>query len=64
MVYGQASQLTDDADTSARISPDRVTRLQQIVGTFLYYARAVDSSMLVALGSLAAAQTCATSHEH
>jgi hypothetical protein len=37
-------------------SPER-TQLQEIVGTLLYYARAVDSTMLVALGSLAAAQS-------
>jgi hypothetical protein len=34
--------------------------LQQFIGTFLYYARAVDSTMLVPLGSLAAAQNKAT----
>jgi hypothetical protein len=42
------------------MAAERVQRLQQIVGTFLYYACAIDSSMLVALGSLAAAQTTAT----
>lgn len=60
IVYGTRSQLTDDPDDSPPLSADRVTRLQQIIGTFLYYARAVDSSMLVALGTLAAAQTRAT----
>ena len=34
--------------------------LQQIIGTFLFYGRAVDNTMLVALGTLAAAQTCGT----
>ena len=32
-------------------------RLQEVVGVFLYFGRAMDSTMLVALGSLAAAQT-------
>jgi hypothetical protein len=60
IIYGPQSPIVSDSDDSPRISPSRVTRLQQIVGTFLYYARAVDSSMLVALGSLASAQTRAT----
>jgi hypothetical protein len=34
--------------------------LQQIIGTFLFYGRAVDNTMLVALGTLAAAQTQGT----
>jgi Reverse transcriptase (RNA-dependent DNA polymerase) len=58
--YGAKSQQTAELDTSPLLAPDRVRRLQQIVGTFLYYARAIDSTMLVALGSLAAAQSCAT----
>jgi hypothetical protein len=62
IVYGPSTQFTDDADTSTPLTATQVTRLQQIVGTFLYYARAVDSSMLVALGSLAAAQTRATTN--
>ena len=40
-------------------------RVQEILGTLLYYARAVDSTMLVALGTLAtqqAAPTVATLH--
>jgi Reverse transcriptase (RNA-dependent DNA polymerase) len=60
--YGAKIQFTDDPDTSPAIAPDRVKRLQQIVGTFLYYARAIDSTMLVALGTLASAQTRATLH--
>jgi hypothetical protein len=63
IVYGtHSTQLTDNDDASEPLAPTRVTRLQQIVGTFLYYARAIDSSMLVALGSLAAAQTRANAN--
>jgi hypothetical protein len=54
--------MTDDLNTSLPLSPERVKRLQQIVETFLYCASAIDSSMLVALGALAAAQTRATSN--
>jgi hypothetical protein len=58
--YGAKVQLTLPPDTSPALSAKQVERLQQIVGTFLYYARAVDSTMLVTLGTLAAAQTKAT----
>jgi hypothetical protein len=36
------------------------TRLQEVIGTLLYYARTIDSTMLVCLGTLAAAQTKGT----
>jgi hypothetical protein len=58
--YGTKVQYATAPDTTQTIAPDRVKRLQQIVGTFLYYARAIDSTMLVALGTLASAQTKAT----
>jgi N-acetylmuramic acid 6-phosphate (MurNAc-6-P) etherase len=40
----------------------QVTPLQQVCGTFLYYAIAVDPTMLVALGTISAAQSNATDH--
>jgi hypothetical protein len=58
--YGEKIQYTDLPDTSPPIAPDRVKPLQQIVGTFLYSARAIDSTMLVALGTPASQQTAAT----
>jgi hypothetical protein len=60
--YGAKTQFTPKPDTGTPLSPTQVTRLQQIIGVFLYYARAVDSTMLVALGTLAAAQTHATTN--
>jgi hypothetical protein len=58
--YGVKTQLTAPADTSAPLDKAGILRLQEIIGVFLYYARAIDSTMLVALGTLAAAQTQAT----
>jgi hypothetical protein len=58
--YGQPTQYTEPADTSEPLPPAGLTRLQEIIGTLLYYARAVDSTMLVALGSLASAQSKGT----
>jgi hypothetical protein len=57
ITYGSQPQLTSPADTSSPLDPVGTTRLQEIIDTLLYYARAVDSTMLVALGSLTAAKT-------
>jgi hypothetical protein len=42
------------------LPPDRVTRLQQIIGQLLYYARCTDPSILTALNKLASEQAHAT----
>lgn len=47
-------------DESAPLSKERVTRVQALVGYFLYYARAVDPTMLVVLGQIASSQSKAT----
>ena len=60
--YGAKTQFTAEADQTTPLTAPEVKFLQQVIGVFLYYARAVDSTMLVALGSLAAAQTQATQH--
>ena len=46
----------ESVDTSPRIDAARVKRIQQIIGVFLYYTRAVDESMLCALNKLASRQ--------
>jgi hypothetical protein len=58
--FGAPTQLTAPTDTSPRLDAEGVTRVQQILGTLLHYARAVDSTMLVALSSLASQQTKST----
>eukprot|EP01034_Spumella_vulgaris_P031394 gene31394-38776_t len=58
--YGKAKQQYATSDESAPLSPDRVKLLQQIIGVFLYYARAVDSTMLMALSRFASQQSHAT----
>ena len=47
----------EQVDTSPTISAEKVKRIQQIIGVFLYYARAVDESMLCALNKLASKQS-------
>jgi Reverse transcriptase (RNA-dependent DNA polymerase) len=58
--YGASIQYAAPDDTSAPLNKEGLTRLLQIIGTFLYYGRAVDNTMLVALGTLAAAQSQGT----
>ena len=58
--YGKATQLTSPPDKSAPLSPADLKLVQQIVGVFLYYARALDNTMLVTLNAIAAAQSKGT----
>jgi hypothetical protein len=56
VIYGSQMQLTDPANNSPPLPKDGIKRLQQIIGTLLYYARAVGSTMLVALSDLSSSQ--------
>jgi hypothetical protein len=55
--YGASTQLTPPEDLSAPLTPEQITRLQEINGTLMYYARAIDSTLLVAVGTVASAIT-------
>jgi hypothetical protein len=55
--YGAKQQLTELEDVSDLLEASGKQRIQEIVGVLLYYARAVDSTMLVALGTIASART-------
>jgi len=59
-VYGAKIQYAKDADSSAKLGPEGKLFIQQVTGTFLYYARAVDSTMLVALSAIASDQAAPT----
>ena len=50
-------QYAPEPDNSPFLSPSGKTRVQQIVGTFLFYARAIDNTMLPALNALSASQS-------
>ena len=58
--YGATKQLATPLDTSPPIPEERKRRIQQSIGIFLYYARAVDCTMLPALNTLAAQQSSTT----
>lgn len=57
--YGAKVQMTNP-DKSPLLDAKAITTIREIVGVFLYYARAIDNTMLVALGSLAAQQSKGT----
>jgi len=55
-VYGRTVQYAKELDTSPKVGEAEKKFIQQVTGTFLYYARAVDPTMLVALSAIAADQ--------
>ena len=59
-MFGAVTQYANPEDDSAPLPPEDITMVSKIVGTFLYYALAVNSTMLVALSDLAIAQSKAT----
>jgi len=58
--YGAKAQLTPEAASSELLDEHRKRRIQEIVDSLLYYARAVDNKLLVALSAIAARQAYAT----
>ena len=51
--YGSSqSQLTTPIDSSPLLSAPEKTRLQEIVGSLLYFSRCIDSTILATLGSI------------
>ena len=60
--FGTNSQDTLPLDDSKPLEPSGVTRVQQVVGSLLFYARAVDNTILPALSTIASSQAAATEH--
>ena len=54
--YGAKVQYTKEEDTSRKLNAEEKTLVQQVVGTFLFYGRAIDSTMLVPLSAIASMQ--------
>ena len=46
-------QLAQGPDNSPKLSPDNIKYIQQLVGTLLYYSRAVNPTIVVSLGTIA-----------
>ena len=58
--YGAKVQYAPDDDTSQLATKDEKTFIQQVVGNFLHYGRAVDGTMLTALSAIASEQASPT----
>jgi hypothetical protein len=58
--YRAKAQLIPKANASERLDKHRKCCIQEIVGSLLYYAQAVDNKLLVALSTIAAHQSYAT----
>jgi hypothetical protein len=54
--YGAKAQYTEDMDTLVLLPKEDKQSIQEVIGTFLYYAHCVNSTMLAALGSTATQQ--------
>eukprot|EP00804_Cyclotella_cryptica_P029516 CCRYP_011300-RG/>CCRYP_011300-RG protein AED:0.04 eAED:0.04 QI:0/-1/0/1/-1/1/1/0/346 len=60
IIYGAKEQLLPDNDTSPPLDAAGIKCIQGIVGSLLYYARAMDNKLLVALSTISSQQTAAT----
>jgi hypothetical protein len=59
-VYGAKTQYVEDKEDSPALSQKYINRLQHLGGTLLYYARAVDPTLILPVNVLASEQTRAT----
>jgi hypothetical protein len=59
MEFPHSSPQNPTANT-ALLDKAAITHLQEVIGTLLFYACAINSTMLVALGTLASAQSQGT----
>ena len=60
--YGAEAQVPLPVDISPKLSDDDIKEIQPIVGSILYYARAVDITVLMALSSIASEQLRGTAN--
>ena len=58
--YGTKVQFTEPEDKTPLFQPKDITKLQQIIGAMLYYARAVDVTLMTTFNELASTQTNGT----
>jgi hypothetical protein len=59
-IYGANTQFVNEATPSPALSDKDVNKLQQLTGTLLYYARAVDPPLIMPINVLASEQSTAT----
>jgi hypothetical protein len=56
-IYGAKTQFMNDKPTSPTLSDKYVNKLQQLTGTLLYYARAVDPTLIMPINVLESEQS-------
>ena len=56
-IYGKNNHMLSEKTLAKEFNEHNQKRLQKTVGKFLYYARVMDPTMLMALNSLAVVQT-------
>ena len=54
--YGKKTQFAPPPDNSSRLDAKGQKQIQSIVGTFLYYSRAIDPSILPAFNEISSQQ--------
>ncbi len=59
-MYGAKIQFALEPDGTPALDAADTKRVQEVIGVLLYYARAVDATMLTALGTLATQQAKGT----
>ena len=55
-VYGQNRQFAPTPDSSQVLDAKGIKHVQRVVGSFLYYARAIDNTIITALNEIASMQ--------
>jgi hypothetical protein len=60
--YGAEAQSPLPQDNSQKLTKKEIKQVQKIVSSILYYARAVDMTVLMALSSIASEQTKGSEH--
>jgi hypothetical protein len=58
--YGAKVQYAEEPDDSRKLNKDEISEIMQIVGSLLYYAQTIDSTLLVALSDIESAQSKGT----
>jgi hypothetical protein len=56
-IYGAKTQFVNEVTTTPALSDKDVNKLQQLLGTLLYYARAVDPTVIMPINVLASEQS-------
>jgi hypothetical protein len=60
--YGSTAQFPLPVDISPQLSADKIKERQRVIGSILYYAHAVDITVLMALSLIAIKQSKGTTN--